>query len=90
MKDQKTTTVSNNMYNKNKMDNFDLKKYLAENKLNEDEGISSFENIDVDMDQDFKNDFINLIENITNDLSEQGGYDLDFIKEYLKYLVDKN
>jgi hypothetical protein len=78
------------MYNKNKMDNFDLKKYLAENKLNEDEGISSFENIDVDMDQDFKNDFINLIENITNDLSEQGGYDLDFIKEYLKYLVDKN
>jgi hypothetical protein len=72
------------------MDNFDLKQYLAEGKLNEAEGKSSFEDIDVDMNQDLKNDFINLIENITNDISEQGGYDLDFIKEYLKYLVDKN
>lgn len=72
------------------MDNFDLKQYLAEGKLNEAEVNSSFENIDVDMNQDLKNDFISVIENITNDLYEQGGYDLDFIKEYLKYLVDKN
>ena len=72
------------------MDNFDLKQYLAEGKLNEAEGNSSFEDVDVDINQDLKNDFISVIENITNDLYEQGGYDLDFIKEYLKYLVDKN
>ena len=75
------------------MDNFDLKKYLAENKvttastLKEDE--SKFSDIDADMDPKRKEDLENLLDGIIDDLYEQGGYDLPIVKEYLIHLVSK-
>ena len=76
------------------MDNFDLKKYLAENKvttastLKEDE--SKFSDIDADMDPKRKEDLENLLDGIIDDLYEQGGYDLPIVKEYLVNLVSKS
>jgi hypothetical protein len=75
------------------MDNFDLKKYLVENKvttastLKEDE--SKFSDIDADMDPKRKEDLENLLDGIIDDLYEQGGYDLPIVKEYLIHLVSK-
>ena len=72
-------------------DNFDLKKYLVENRvtsIHEEE--TEFNDIDKDMDQDLKNDSSNLVENIIDNMLEYGGYDPSFIKEYLKHLIDKN
>jgi hypothetical protein len=76
------------------MDNFDLKKYLAENKsttastLKENE--SKFSDIDADMDPKRKEDLENLLDGIIDDLYEQGGYDLPIVKEYLVNLVSKS
>jgi hypothetical protein len=76
------------------MDNFDLKKYLAENKvttastLKEDE--SKFSDIDADMDPKRKEDLENLLDGIIDDLYELGGYDLPIVKEYLTHLVSKS
>jgi hypothetical protein len=73
------------------MDNFDLKKYLVENKvttastLKEDE--SKFSDINADMDPNRKEDLENLLDGIIDDLYEQGGYDLPIVKEYLIHLV---
>jgi len=76
------------------MDNFDLKKYLVENKvtttstLKEDE--SKFSDIDADIDPKLKEDLENLLDGIIDDLYEQGGYDLPIVKEYLIHLVSKS
>ena len=76
------------------MDNFDLKKYLVENKvttsstLKEDE--SKFSDINADMDPNRKENLENLLDGIIDDLYEQGGYDLPIVKEYLIHLVSKS
>lgn len=76
------------------MDNFDLKKYLAENKVTTastlKENESKFSDIDADMDPKRKEDLEDLLDGIIDDLYEQGGYDMPIIKEYLRYLVDKS
>ena len=74
------------------MDNFDLKKYLVENKLRNEETNeeNDFSDIDMDMGKD-KEVFMNMVEGIIEDLYNQGGYrDISFIKEYLKHLIDIN
>lgn len=75
------------------MDNFDLKKYLAENKVTTastlKENESKFSDIDADMDPKRKEDLENLLDGIIDDLYEQGGYDLPIVKEYLIHLVSK-
>jgi hypothetical protein len=76
------------------MDNFDLKKYLAENKVTTastlKENESKFSDIDADMDPKRKEDLENLLDGIIDDLYEQGGYDLPIVKEYLIHLVSKS
>ena len=72
------------------MDNFDLKKFLVENKLRNEEinEEKDFSDIDMDMGKD-KEAFMNSVEGIIEDLYNQGGYrDISFIKEYLKHLID--
>ena len=75
------------------MDNFDLKKYLVENKVTTastlKENESKFSDIDADMDPKRKEDLENLLDGIIDDLYEQGGYDLPIVKEYLIHLVSK-
>jgi len=75
------------------MDNFDLKKYLVENKVTTTstlkENESKFSDIDADMDPKRKEDLENLLDGIIDDLYEQGGYDLPIVKEYLIHLVSK-
>jgi len=75
------------------MDNFDLKKYLVENKVTTNSTIkeneSKFSDIDADMDPKRKEDLENLLDGIIDDLYEQGGYDLPIVKEYLIHLVSK-
>jgi len=76
------------------MDNFDLKKYLVENKVTTastlKENESKFSDIDADMDPKRKEDLENLLDGIIDDLYEQGGYDLPIVKEYLIHLVSKS
>ena len=76
------------------MDNFDLKKYLAENKVTTastlKENESKFSDIDADMDPKRKEDLENLLDGIIDNLYEQGGYDLPIVKEYLIHLVSKS
>jgi len=72
------------------MDNFNLKKYLVENKLRNEEinKENDFSDIDMDMGKD-KEAFMDSVEGIVESLYNQGGYrDISFIKEYLKYLID--
>jgi hypothetical protein len=72
------------------MDNFNLKKYLVENKLRNEEinKENDFSDIDTDMGKD-KEAFMDSVEGIVESLYNQGGYrDISFIKEYLKHLID--
>ena len=72
------------------MDNFDLKKFLVENKLRNEETNEEkdFSDIDMDMGKD-KEAFMDSVEGIVESLYNQGGYrDISFIKEYLKHLID--
>ena len=71
-------------------DNFDLKKFLVENKLRNEETNEEkdFSDIDMDMGKD-KEVFMDSVEGIVESLYNQGGYrDISFIKEYLKHLID--
>ena len=72
------------------MDNFDLRKFLVENKLRNEETNEEkdFSDIDMDMGKD-KEAFMDSVEGIVESLYNQGGYrDISFIKEYLKHLID--
>lgn len=51
---------------------------------------NDFNDIDTDIGKN-KEIFINTVEDIIEDLYNQGGYrDISFIKEYLKHLIDIN
>ena len=63
---------------------------ITEGQLKENENEGYFDSIDADMSPSFKEEFVNLIEVISEDLYENAGYEQNFIQEYLKYLIDKN